>query len=293
MDYELEKFDRIKAIHDYVLKMGEERFYLSFSGGKDSTALSALIDMALSGNKIPRVYVNTGISYKLIDEFVKELSEKDERIVIINPQVPIKPTLEKYGYPFKSKLHSHFLEIYKRRGKLYGVKNYIGEGEKKLFRPCPQKLLYQFTPEFNLKISDFCCLKMKEEPLTNWAKENNKDIAITGITRAEGGRRAKANCIVKRGKLTFFNPIAKVTGSFINDFIQNEGIEICKLYKEPFNFKRTGCKGCPFNIELEQDLEVLEKYFPNERKQCEIIWKPIYDEYRKIGYRLKENKNED
>ena len=26
---------------------------------------------------------------------------------------------------------------------------------------------------------------------------------------------------------------------------------------------------------------------PNERKQCEIIWKPIYDEYRRINYRLK------
>lgn len=30
----------------------------------------------------------------------------------------------------------------------------------------------------------------------------------------------------------------------------------------------------------------MEKYLPNERKQCEIIWKPIYEEYRRIGYRL-------
>lgn len=26
-----------------------------------------------------------------------------------------------------------------------------------------------------------------------------------------------------------------------------------------------------------------------ERKQCEIIWKPVYDEYRRLGYRLKKN----
>ena len=30
-------------------------------------------------------------------------------------------------------------------------------------------------------------------------------------------------------------------------------------------------------------------YLPNEAKQCELIWKPIYDEYRRINYRLKRN----
>lgn len=36
----------------------------------------------------------------------------------------------------------------------------------------------------------------------------------------------------------------------------------------------------------------MEKLLPNERKACEIIWKPVYDEYRRIGYRLnKGNRN--
>ena len=34
----------------------------------------------------------------------------------------------------------------------------------------------------------------------------------------------------------------------------------------------------------------MKKYFPDERKQCELIWGPIYDEYRKIGYRLKKER---
>jgi len=33
----------------------------------------------------------------------------------------------------------------------------------------------------------------------------------------------------------------------------------------------------------------MEKHLPNEAKQCEMIWKPIYDEYRRINYRLKRN----
>ena len=34
----------------------------------------------------------------------------------------------------------------------------------------------------------------------------------------------------------------------------------------------------------------MEKLLPIEKKQCEIIWKPVYEEYRKVGYRLKRYK---
>ena len=30
-------------------------------------------------------------------------------------------------------------------------------------------------------------------------------------------------------------------------------------------------------------------FLNNELKQCEMIWKPVYDEYRRIDYRLKKN----
>lgn len=48
--------------------------YISLSGGKDSTVLSYLMDEALPGNKIPRVFLNTGIEFKLI-----YISEKCKR----------------------------------------------------------------------------------------------------------------------------------------------------------------------------------------------------------------------
>jgi len=59
------------------------------------------------------------------------------------------------------------------------------------------------------------------------------------------------------------------------------------LYYHPFNFERTGCKGCPFSLHLQQQLDVMDELLPNEKKQCEMIWKPIYDEYRRIHYRLR------
>lgn len=111
-DNELLLFDRVNVIKDTIKKYGEENFYLSFSGGKDSTVLHHLLDMAIPNNKIPRVFINTGIEYLKIVEFVKEMAKNDSRFVILAPSVKPKEMLEKYGYPFKSKQHSHNFEVY-------------------------------------------------------------------------------------------------------------------------------------------------------------------------------------
>lgn len=71
-------------------------------------------------------------------------------------------------------------------------------------------------------------------------------------------------------------------------FIETYNVKVCDIYKPPYNFVRTGCKGCGFALYLQKELDTLEQFFPEERKQCELIWKPLYDEYRRIGYRLKQ-----
>lgn len=76
MDNEFMLTDRLQKIRQVIGKYGEENFYLAFSGGKDSTVLSALLDMAIPGNTIPRVYSNTGIEYQLILDFVERERER-------------------------------------------------------------------------------------------------------------------------------------------------------------------------------------------------------------------------
>ena len=93
--------------------------------------------------------------------------------------------------------------------------------------------------------------------------------------------------ILYASKKTTFKPLNPINNNFIEWFIKKYNIQLCNLYYEPFNFKRTGCKGCPFNLDLQEQLDVMEKLLPKDYKQCEIIWKPVYDEYRRIGYRLK------
>jgi 3'-phosphoadenosine 5'-phosphosulfate sulfotransferase (PAPS reductase)/FAD synthetase len=294
--------DRIAKIRSVIEKYGEDNFYLSFSGGKDSTVLSHLIDMALPENRIPRVYANTGIEYRKMLEFVEREREKDHlwELIMLKPSVPIKPTLEEYGYPFKSKSHSAMVALYQKYKTTdghIGLQHYLHISTDGVdwnsSNSCPKKLKYQFTPEFQIKISDKCCLKMKEEPLEKWAKENNKAYSILGLMREEGGRRKTAQCLAFKGKkFKSFQPLAPLSSEWEEWFIEEYKIELCDLYLPPYNFDRTGCKGCPFAIGLQQELEVLQKFFPDEKRQCEYIWKPVYEEYRRIGYRLKQQNEE-
>ena len=87
-----DRIAKIQAINkQYDL---ENNAYLSLSGGKDSTILHYLIDLALPNNKIPRLFLNTGIEYNSVVQFMKELSQKDNRITILNSGLNIKKMLE-------------------------------------------------------------------------------------------------------------------------------------------------------------------------------------------------------
>lgn len=291
-DYEFMLEDRIakiKAINEqYDL---EHNAYISFSGGKDSTILHYLIDIALPNNNIPRVYANTGIEYKMVREYVKKLAEIDERFVILNQTRNIKQTLEKYGYPFKSKEHSLRVEQFNHNSNANYIKKYISgydfrKNEKSKF-VCPQSLKYQFEERGKYNYSNLCCYKLKKALFKNYEKTTNLFISLTGMRQDEGGNRARLGCtIFDKGKLKHFHPLIIVSEQWEEDFIKHNNIKLCALYYPPYNFKRTGCKGCPFALDLQNQLDIMRELLPNEYKQCEILWKPVYDEYRRIGYRL-------
>lgn len=295
MDNEFILMDRLEMIRLIIEKYGEENFYISFSGGKDSTIVHHLVDMALPNNKIPRVFINTGIEYLDMVKHVKELAENDERIVIYNSSVHITKMLKKYGYPFKSKEHAHKVATYQKSGYGKTVRSYINgkkpSGEKSFIK-CPNILKYQFTDLCNLKISEKCCDKLKKEVAYRYQKQNKKNISIIGTRIAEGGARSRnKGCTVfdKDKNLKKFKPINPCTDEWCDWFVKKYNVKLCKLYYPPFDFKRTGCAGCPFALELQNQLNVMRRLLPIDYERSMYIWKPVYDEYRRLNYRLDKN----
>lgn len=291
-DYEFileDRIAKIKAINEQYDLLNNS--YIAFSGGKDSTILHYLIDMALPNNKIPRIYANTGLEYKYIRKFVEELSKNDDRIIIINQDKNIKQTLLKYGYPFKSKDHSQRVDEFNKGICPNTTNGYINGGLTKNGRPkktCPKKLLYQFEEKGKYNISQQCCYKLKKDLMNKYSDASGRKIVITGMRKDEGGSRLNINCIsISNGQLHKFHPLLIVSKEFENEFIKINNIKLCELYYEPYNFDRTGCVGCPYNKDLKKDLELLRVHLPNEYKKANIIWRYVYEEYKRINYRLK------
>ena len=86
-----------RRISEWVEYFGEDGVYVSFSGGKDSTVLLDLVRKSYPD--IPAVFVDTGLEYPEIREFVRTF----ENVVWLKPKMNFRQVIEKYGYPFFSK----------------------------------------------------------------------------------------------------------------------------------------------------------------------------------------------
>lgn len=87
-----------ERIRGWVKAYGEDGCYVSFSGGKDSTVLLHIV-REVCGYDIPAVFVDTGLEYPEIREFVK----KFDNVTIVRPIMNFRKVIDTYGYPFFSK----------------------------------------------------------------------------------------------------------------------------------------------------------------------------------------------
>lgn len=86
-----------QRIREWVSEYGTDGVYVSFSGGKDSTVLLHIVRKMYPD--IPAVFLDTGLEYPEIREFVKTF----DNVVWLKPEVNFKQVINTYGYPFISK----------------------------------------------------------------------------------------------------------------------------------------------------------------------------------------------
>lgn len=97
-------------IREWVEYYGVDGVYIAFSGGKDSTVLLHLARKMFP--EIGAVYVDTGLEYPEVREFVKQ----HERVDIIRPKMNFREVIIRYGYPMIGK------EV---AGCVYGARRYV------------------------------------------------------------------------------------------------------------------------------------------------------------------------
>lgn len=283
-----EAIERIKRA--YAQTNG--KIFLSFSGGKDSTVLAELIKMADLPTDVPFVFANTGIELDATYEFVKNYDYSN--MVVIKPRKPFAHIIRDYGVPALSKTKSQFLNTYQnalRDGKnpldsvrvtrLLGL---TGDGRDRI----ANKHLHFLHPDHEYRIANQCCQYMKKYPFEDYAKEHGMEGTYAGIRVAEGGVRATAykSCTVfrKKGKRDelLSMPIYDWSDELVEQFIEAYGVKLSRAYTE-YGQRRTGCIGCPFSKDLEQDLPMLQEKEPLKYK---AVMKWLGTVYMDMGIEL-------
>lgn len=139
-------------------------------------------------------------------------------------------------------------------------------GEKSKFNIEYNKHLKEFMidnpPDF--LISNKCCHYAKKLVAKHAKEESKCDLSIVGVRKAEGGARASAykNCFSSNDdRADEYRPLFWYKDSDKQEYDKHYGIVHSKCYTE-YGLKRTGCAGCPYGRDFEEELKVIEKYEP-------------------------------
>jgi len=106
---------RVRAwIHEY----GEDKVYVSFSGGKDSTVLLDLVRNEFGYKNVKAMFVDVPTQYPELRKFVKTFDNVD----IVKPKTNFFEVCSKYGFPLISKETSNCV---------YGARKYLTEVQRR------------------------------------------------------------------------------------------------------------------------------------------------------------------
>lgn len=243
---------RIRQWYEYW----EGEVYVSFSGGKDSTVLLHLVRSMYP--EVKAVFVDTGLEYPEIKEFVKTI----DNVITIRPEMSFRQVINEHGYPVISKEIACTIE-YGRIGRNWAIKRLNGNhsyGNHKKFK-------YLLNSPF--KISDKCCYHMKKQPFKLFEKETNLKPFI-GTMASEGGQREsgykRTGCNAFNSKRPKSMPLAFWLEEDIWGYIRKHNLNYSSIYDK--GYKRTGCMFCMFGVHLEG--------YPNRFQRMAVTHPKLY-----------------
>ena len=282
-------FEEYPEVHRAVCKMQYvlnryRSITISISGGSDSDIMIALINEIKNDicTNLHYAYFDTGLEYQATKNHIEYLQDRYKiDIETIKAYQSIPTACKNYGLPFLSKRISGYIARLQKHNFDWSSDNF--ETLYKKYPNCKAALRW-FTNEFGdnsrfniqytkglreylinnppaFKISDMCCTCAKKKTAQIVYKKYDSELSVQGVRKYEGGaRNVLTNCWndkdgVYYPLLWFKNSDKQVVEKALN-------IKHSKCYSE-YGLKRTGCVGCPFGQQYENELEIVKRY---ERK---------------------------
>lgn len=299
-----------------------ENIMASISGGADSDIVLDILTKLDQDKQIQYVFFDTGLEYQATKDHLKFLEEKyDIEIKVERAVKPIPTCCRAYGQPFLSKQVSEWIERLQRHNFKWEDKPFEEllkeypkckaalkwwcnkwekgkDGRESKFNIAYNKYLKEFMILYppKHKISNKCCHFAKKLVAHNYKKGCAIDLSIYGVRKSEGGARATAykNCFTSRkdeGEADEYRIIFWYTNEDKKAYELTFDVIHSKCYSA-YGLDRTGCAGCPFGRDFEQELEVIKEHEPKLYKAVNNIFGDSYEYTRKYREFVKQKESE-
>lgn len=310
------------AITTMYQKLSEyEKILCSVSGGSDSDIIIDLCQKIDGANKkISYVFFDTGLEFQATKEHLKDLERRyGIEIIVIRAIKPIPICCKQFGQPFLSKQVSEWIGRLQAHDFQWDKTTNLSKLEKKYpncraalrwwcndypdlksGRPSSYNIKYNaYLREFlienhpDFKISNKCCHYAKKKVASDFKRKEQFDLNMYGVRKAEGGARKGAykTCFsTKKGMADEYRPIFWFLESDKRLYEEHYDIEHSKCYTE-YGLKRTGCAGCPYARNFEEELKAMETFEPKLYRAVNSVFGESYEFTRRYKIFVNE-KNE-
>lgn len=263
----------LKDLESRFKYLDKKKYYLSYSGGKDSHFLYWFIKEYLHDNEIEIVGVNTYMEHQEILARIKKNCD-----IVLLPKMKPFEIKEKYGSPCFSKWQDDMIHRYQNGSRrpylievITGINKDTGKvvtGRFKLNKTA-KKIVLNDTLH---KVSPKCCEYLKKRPIKDYEKESGRK-AILGVRGTESALRSTQykSCFTKDKK---FTPLHDLSDELLNAIYKKYKIELPKIYNY---INRTGCMGCPYGSHRGNTQKELALLNDNQREFVIKLFKESYD----------------
>jgi len=249
-----QKIDHSLYTIENAMSYSDNKAYVSFSGGKDSTVLMSLCRIIKPD--IPVVFFNTKNEFPEIYDFISSV----DNVTYINQEHSIKGIIDKHGFPLISKEQSQYIRE-ARATKSEKMLQLRLHGRKGNQGKISNKWQHLLKAPFN--VSERCCYYLKKKPAMDFEKKTGL-MPIIGTMASESRLRKqkymKTGCNAFELRRPASYPMSIWTTDDVWNYIKKFNVPYCDIYDK--GETQTGCMACGFGCHRDNRFERLKESHP-------------------------------